>query len=225
MRALFLTTLVTLTLFSSTLDDKKERYSASEVPKNMTVEVKKERFFSLLVPAVNRVYSGLMAQYLSVKSDMQKGLGAKRIEELKIKYKAKTDLELLVALKPHPKSLALAQAAMESNWGTSRFFVQANNVFGMWSVNKNDKRIAASFRRDGTKTIWLKKFDSLEDSVKAYYLLMSKGRAYKRFRAVRYESNDVFKMVKKLDKYSELGAVYGERLSGIIRYNKLTKYD
>lgn len=225
MKYLFLVFIVSVNLFAYTFDGSKEIFSASEVPKQMTVPLKKKRFFSLLVPPINRVHKEIMAQYLSVKADMKSGKNPQRIEKLKIKYKAKTDLLLLYALKPHPQSLTLAQAAMESAWGTSRFFVEANNVFGMWSVNKNEKRIPAKYKRKGTKTIWLRKFDTIDESIRAYYFLMAKGRAYKRFRKTRYETDDVHQMVKKLDKYSELGSVYGERLSGVIRHNKLTEFD
>ena len=73
-----------------------------------------------------------------VKKDLKSGSNAAKIEKLKTIYKVKSDKSLLLALKPHPRSIALAQAAMESAWATSRFFVKANNVFGMWSVNKNE---------------------------------------------------------------------------------------
>ena len=78
----------------------------------------------------------------------------------------------------HPISIALAQAAMESAWGTSRFFKEANNIFGVWAYYKNTPRIAALQKRNG-KTIWLRKYASLEDSVSDYYRNISKSSAYK----------------------------------------------
>ena len=95
----------------------------------------------------------------------------------------------------------------------------------MWSSNKNEPRIAAAEKRGGKKTIWLRKFDSIEDSVRAYYKLMARGKAFKEFRELRYKSEDVHKIVKKLDKYSEIGELYGKELSQVIKYNRLTKYD
>ena len=212
--------LLTTNSFAST-----PKYTAVNVPKKMTVAVKKERFYYLLAPAIDKVYKELALQYVQVKKDLESGSNAVKIEKLKKTYKVKSDKELLLALKPHPQSIALAQAAMESAWATSRFFVKANNVFGMWSVNKNEPRIAAGEKRGGTRTIWLKKFDSIEDSVREYYKMMGRGRAYKDFRSVRYETNDVNKIVKKLDRYSEIGEKYTKELSSMIRYNKLTKYD
>ena len=55
--------------------------------------------------------------------------------------------------------------------------------------------------------------------------LLATSKAYKEFRELRYKSDDVYAMVKKLDKYSEIGELYGEELGQVIRYNKLTKYD
>ena len=201
------------------------KYTATDVPKKMTVPVKKERFYYLLAPAIDKVYRELDVQYSEVKEDFKSGSNAAKIEKLKKTYKVKSDEALLLALKPHPQSIALAQAAMESAWATSRFFVKANNIFGMWSVNKNEPRIAASEKRGGTKTIWLRKFDTIEESVREYYKMMGRGRAYKEFRRVRSESDDVYKMIKELNHYSEIGEKYTKELASMIRYNKLTKYD
>lgn len=225
MKHVYLTLFIAVTLLVSNSFASTPKYTATLVPKKMTVAVKKERFYYLLAPAIDKVYNELSVQYIEVKKDLKSGSNATKIANLKKTYKVESDKALLLALKPHPQSIALAQAAMESAWATSRFFVKANNVFGMWSVNKNEPRIAAGEKRGGTKTIWLKKFNSIEDSVREYYKMMGRGRAYKEFRNVRYETDDVMKIVKKLDRYSEIGEKYTKELSSMIRYNKLTKYD
>jgi len=214
--------MLTVALFATTTSSK---YVAKIVPKNMSVHTKKERFYALLVPAVQKVHSELQKQYEKVAKEMKNDTNATQITTLKIVYKATTDDELLGALKPHPQSIVLAQAAMESAWATSRFFVEANNVFGMWSTNSNEPRIAAGVKRGGKYTIWLRKFDSIEASIRAYYRLMARGKAFKEFRALRLKTEDPYELVKKLDKYSEIGAAYGEELSQVIRYNKLIQYD
>ena len=147
-----------------------------------------------------------------------------RIETLKKTYKVTTNQELLLALKPHPVSVTLAQAAMESSWGTSRFFTQANNVFGIWSFNKNDPRIAATGQR-GSKKIWLKKYTTIKDSVRDYYKNMGRSFAFDDFRKERLLSNDPLILVTKLDRYSEKGAAYGEELHSMITFNKFMQYD
>jgi Bax protein len=200
-------------------------YTVANVPKNMSVSTKKARFYYLIVPVVQKVHKELKLKHDSVLKDMKNSQNRKQIQELKKVYRITTDKELLLALKPHPQSIVLAQAAMESAWATSRFFVQANNIFGIWSTNKFQKRIAAKEKRDGIRTIWLRKFDTLEDSVREYYKMIATAKVYKEFRALRYSSNDVIQMVKKLDKYSEIGERYTKELASMIRYNKLTKYD
>ncbi len=219
--ALFMSvSLLTTNSFAST-----PKYTPSNVPKKMSVAVKKERFYYLLAPAIDKVYKELSTQYDEINKDLKSGVNAAKITKLKEIYKVKSDEALLLALKPHPQSIALAQAAMESAWATSRFFVKANNVFGVWSVNKNEPRIAAGEKRGGTRTIWLRKFATIEDSVREYYKMMGRGKAYKDFRRVRSQSSDVYEMVKELEGYSEIGEKYTQELTSMIRYNKLTKYD
>lgn len=209
-------------LFAATSSTK---YTASIVPQKMSVQEKKARFYSLVAPPVEKVHNELMKQFVEVKADLKSNKNRTKIEKLKEVYKVKTDKELLLALKPHPQSIVLAQAAMESSWATSRFFTQAYNIFGMWSSNPNEPRIAAGEKRGGTRTIWLRKFSSVEDSIREYYKLMGRAKAYKKFREVRYETDNVFEIIKKLDNYSEIGEKYVEELGSMIRYNKLTNYD
>ena len=200
-------------------------YSVAVVPKIMSTSVKKERFYQLVVPAVSRVYSQLLGMYEQTKKEIEKNANSQKIKYLREKHNVGTNLELLYALKPHPPSIVIAQAAMESAWATSRFFCEANNVFGMWSKSPKEARIAAGVKRAGGRTIWLRKFYSIEDSVREYYKLMGRGKHFKAFRKTRYETDDVHEIVKKLDKYSEIGDLYGKELSQMIRYNKLTLYD
>jgi len=178
----------------------------------------------MLLPEVQAVFSELTIQYEEIVLALQNNTQSDRINKLKKIYKANNDVELLQALKPHPISVTLAQAAMESSWGTSRFFKEANNVFGVWSFNKREPRIAANGQR-GSKTIWLKKYSSVKDSVRDYYKTMGRSFAFKEFRQERLLTNDPFILVTKLDKYSEKGAEYGKALHSMITYNKFVQYD
>ena len=197
------------------------KYLAAIVPENMTVAEKKERFKFLLVPAVESVYEELIRQYNETEILIEEG---KDTADLLISYKASTNSELLTAMKPHPKSIALAQAAMESAWGTSRFFIEANNIFGVWSFDANEPRIAAGEKR-GKKTIWVKKYPSLRASVKDYYRVLARGAAFGEFRELKMQQATPYELVTKLDRYSEKGALYGEELSSMIRFNKFEQYD
>ena len=193
------------------------------IPK-MTVQEKKARFKTLIVPAVNDVYAELMVQYQEISALIDSEYNSQQIEKLKVEYKAANNDELLMALKPHPKSIAIAQAAMESAWATSRFFREANNIFGVWSFDEDEPRIAALQKR-GDKTIWVKEYSSVKAAVKDYYRTLGRSSAFKEFRELKMRSNDPFLLVTKLDRYSEKGAEYGHELTSIIKFNKFDAYD
>ncbi len=190
----------------------------------ISVQEKKQRFTKIITPPVHRVYSDLMQQYQEAIKLIQTDENNEKLNALKSKYNVTTHEELLMALKPHPQSIAIAQAAMESSWATSRFFKEANNIFGVWSFNKNEPRIAAAKNR-GNKTIWLKKYASIEDSIRDYYRTLATGRAFKEFRELKMKTNNPYELVKKLDRYSEKGIEYGRELAEIIRFNKFYTYD
>lgn len=185
---------------------------------------KKEEFSNLVVPVIDKVYKELEAQYEDISKNIKNYKYAKRVLNLKKSYKVRTDKELLMALKPHPKSIAIAQAAMESAWGESRFFKEANNLYGVWSFSKKEPRIAASQQR-GDETIWLKQYKSIEESVRDYYITLGRSSAFREFRKLKMKTDDPYKLVEKLDRYSEIGEKYAEDLSGIIRYNRFYLYD
>ena len=189
-----------------------------------SVQEKKAQFKSTIVPAVNKVYTDLMQRYQEVLELTQIAGNSEQLSALRQEYKATDNDELLMALKPHPQSIALAQAAMESSWATSRFFREANNVFGIWSFRENEPRIPAGKTR-ADKVIWLKKYSSVEASIRDYYRTLARGDAYSEFRILKMETNDPYALIQKLDRYSEKGAEYGEELSAIIRFNNFVAYD
>ena len=213
-----------LLVFSCAELPEESQYDPYIVPENMTVEEKKQRFEALMVPPVKRVYQELNFQFKETELWMKKGRYPQRIAALKEEYKADSDQQLLAALKPHPPSIVLGQAALESAWGTSRFFVEANNVFGVWSFDSEEPRIAADVRR-GNKTIWVKKYNSLEDAVRDYYRVLARGHAHQHFRDLRLKTDNPYKLARKLDQYSEKREVYIEELISLISYNKLTRFD
>jgi len=224
MKFLLLFSLLFTAMTATSLLAKEKHYSASIVPKNMTVAEKKKRFFALLVPAVEDVYKALEAQYLQVKKEIKNHTNKAKIQKLKKKYNVKTDKELLIAIKPHPMSITLAQAAMESAWGTSRFFVQANNIFGVHSTNRKAKRVAAG-EKTGNWRVWMSKYDTLDQAIRHYYFVISTTPEYKEFKLMNYENKPVMEIVKGLKEYSTRGDAYVKELASMIRYNKLTKYD
>jgi len=199
--------------------------SKSTSEKKVHLTPKKKNFIHLVLPAIDNTYKRLEARYYKISQDMKNHTNQEEIQRLKKKYNAKSDEDLLARLKPHPVSIVLAQAAMESSWATSRFTKEANNIFGMWSINENEPRIAAGETRDGNRTIWLKKFETIDDAVQAYYDMIARGGAYQRLRVLRMQYDNPYKITPGLDKYSEMGADYGNIVNKLIKYNQFTKYD
>ena len=130
---------------------------------------------------------------------------------------------LINRLHGFPVSIVLAQAALESGWGTSRFFLQANNPFGIWSFNPDDDRMVASSHRSGEK-IYLRKYHNLEQAIEGYYVTLATG-PYSDFRIARRKTSSPYLLCEDLSIYSEKGEVYVKELQQVIRTNDLTKYD
>ncbi len=203
----------------------KPKYLAHSISKDMSIKMKKKRFLYLIVPPTQNVHKKLMQRYKRVAEDINNTHITDEIVSLKKEYGATSNEDLLARLKPHPVSIALAQAAMESSWATSRFFIEANNIFGMWSNSPKQERIAAGEKREGNVTIWLRKFNTIEDSIQAYYKLIATANAYAKLRKLRLETNNPFIITQGLDKYSEIGQAYIDEINSVIRHNNFTKYD
>ena len=137
--------------------------------------------------------------------------------------------KLLRAVNYVPPSLALAQAANESAWGTSRFAKQANNFFGQWCFKKGCGIVPA--RRDVGSTHEVRKFNSTQGSVRSYLKNINTGRAYSSLRSVRAKTSGKNAMLTGHDlagglvKYSARGEAYVKEIRSMIRTNKLKKYD
>lgn len=126
-----------------------------------------------------------------------------------------------------PPSLALAQAANESAWGTSRFALQANNYFGQWCFTKGCGVVPKA--RSAGLTHEVRKFDSAMASVRGYVYNINSSPAYQELRDYRVKSNtrvsSGLTLVKGLSKYSERGQDYIDEISHMIRFNRLQGFD
>ncbi len=128
-----------------------------------------------------------------------------------------------------PPSLALAQAAEESGWGTSRFSRLGNAIFGEWTFDKESGLLPRE-REDG-KRHRVKAFKSLLHSVRAYARNLNSHRAYREFRAARGDLRrngaplSGRKLVDTLKRYSERGLDYVKTLRSIMAVNKLGPLD
>jgi len=205
------------------------------------VKIKKELFFDYLYPMVKYENEGI-------------GELRNKIEELKSKSSlTQSDQEFLLATAKQfsltemaewdstkfdpllsrvdivPASLALAQAANESAWGTSRFALEANNLFGQWCFTKGCGVVPKA--RDAGKKHEVAKFDSVHQSVKAYINNINSGGAYNELRQIRKNLREQKQPIKGdllangLVKYSERGSEYIKEIQAMIRINKLGSYD
>jgi Bax protein len=142
----------------------------------------------------------------------------------------KVDLaEMLRRVDIIPPSLALAQSAEESGWGTSRFAQQGNALFGQ-RIFKGTNGIVPK-RRDKGKTHRVRTFSHLIEGVKSYARNLNGHPAYKKFRAVRARLRDGGqdlngdRLARTLAAYSERGPAYVRTIRAIIRVNELHQYD
>ena len=153
------------------------------------------------------------------------------LDRLASRYKTKPDrLDILIKrVDVIPTSLALAQAAIESGWGTSRFATQGNAIFGQWTTAGGRGMVPAG-REEGL-THKIRTFDRLSESVTAYILNLNTHRAYRGLRALRQEARnkgarpDGMRLAAGLEPYSEKGEEYIDLLRGIIRVNRLLPFD
>ena len=127
-----------------------------------------------------------------------------------------------------PVSMAIAQAAKETGWGTSRFAQEGNALFGQWTWSGEGIKPAGA--EDGT-THKVMKFIVLQASVKAYQRNLNTHSTYKDFRSARAELRDAGKKLDStilsqyLDKYAETGKEYVKILQQIIKQNNLEDFD
>ena len=127
-----------------------------------------------------------------------------------------------------PVSLAIAQAAKETGWGTSRFALEGNALFGQWTWSK--KGISPK-NKDPNQSHKILQFQILKASVKAYKNNLNTHNAYKEFREARAKLRQDKKQIvgldltKYLSRYSAIGEKYVIILDDIIEKNSLTDFD
>jgi Bax protein len=203
-------------------------YRSSIDLSGVDVQKKKQDFINLMLPSILIAKFELEQTRLQVEDLINKkgaltDLEQNYIDKLQKSYKCKTNSELLSRLQTHPTSIVIAQAALESGWGTSRFYCEANNIFGVWSYSKSEPRIRASEDREGTE-VYVRKYDSLPESIASYFKTLARG-PYSEFRNTREKTNDVYELIPHLKVYSELREEYVRRLEQVIKYNHLVQYD
>jgi len=203
---------------------------------NIPVKEKKNIFFRLLGPLILMSNEEIEKDRLRLdKESISSSWTIKLARKYRVIKKADTFItkvqfkELKKRVDIIPPSLALAQGAEESGWGTSRFAAEGNALFGQWDFS--GKGMKPSRQRKGLGDYGLARFDTALDSVKGYMLNLNTTGAYKKLRNKRQEFRlnnkkiSGWELAKTLDKYSERGQDYIDALHNMMSYNKLNATD
>lgn len=209
------------------------------------VDVKKQQFFDYLedyVIAENEAIAEVREELQSFADIANSGVGFSNRErqwilELADYYRIdsteKSDREianeLMLRVDGIPVSLVLAQAANESAWGTSRFALEGNNIFGQWCFEEGCG-IVPSRRRSGD-IHEVKRFDSIRESISGYFQNINTHDSYRYLRQLRAEMRvanadlDPLLLASGLGRYSQRGDHYVDEVQNIILQNDLMERD
>ncbi|MGC3944948.1 MAG: glucosaminidase domain-containing protein [Chryseolinea sp.] len=195
---------------------------------NLPTDEAKRTFISAVLPAVLVAKHELSMVRLHLMKLQSKHFWS---HEDSIAYRAAAERfktndlqELILKVGTLPNSVVLAQAAVESGWGQSRFFLEGNNLFGIWSFDPNEPRIAAGEMR-GNRTIWLRSYSNMSESIISYFDMLSTSSAFKGLRAARHSTSDPLALVPHLRNFSERRGGYTRQLKMMILQNDLTRFD
>ena len=210
----------------------------SKLPKDLkgikSTQKKKDTFIKIVMPLILDENSKILEdrkKLFKILGKQSNSRGEKvwlkrRFKDYRIEKEDIAELKLRMDI--IPTSLAIAQAAKESGWGTSRFALEGNAMFGQWTWGKDgiepkDKKINQDHK--------ILKFPMLRSSVRAYMINLNTHRGYKEFREVRAElrrKNKIMsglELVNYLYNYAQTGSEYVKTLKKIIKQNELTDFD
>ena len=244
----------TVRLSASTIEQlfKDTNYSLTEVRKSKKVkpirlsllpnEIKqiesskkrKNLFIQIILPLILEENSLILIDRKRLFSILNKNKNSKKeINWLNRKFKQygvinKDIPTLKVRMDIVPVSLAIAQAAKETGWGTSRFALEGNALFGQWTWSGDGIKPAGAESDTKHKVM---KFKVLKASVRAYQRNLNTHSSYKNFRQLRAqlrddsEKLDSLLLADQLDNYAETGKEYTKILKQIINQNSLKDFD
>jgi Bax protein len=205
-----------------------------EIKNIESTERRKNLFIQIILPLIIKENNYIRLDRKKLFSILNKSKNTKAENKwLNSKFKQygvvnKDLFTLKVRMDEVPASMAIAQAAKETGWGTSRFAQEGNALFGQWTWSGEGIKPAAADSDTNHKVM---KFKVLQASVKAYQRNLNTHSSYRDFRSARAELRsegkklDSFVLTEYLDKYAETGKKYVKILQLIIRQNKLTDFD
>ena len=199
-----------------------------------STKLKKETFIKIVLPLIVAENEKILADRKKLlivsgkkyTTDLEKQWIRQKLLEYKVK---KGDLnELLIRMDVIPTSIALAQAAKESGWGTSRFALEGNAIFGQWTWSGQG---IAPLNRDSNKKHKILKFPILRASVKAYQNNLNTHKSYLKFREkrsiLRGKNKKIvgLELTNTLNNYAQTGSEYTDTLNQIIKQNRLLDFE
>ena len=199
-----------------------------------STKLKKETFIKIVLPLIvaenERILEDREKLIILSEKKFTTDLEKQWIRQKLLEYKVKKGnlKELLVRMDIIPTSIALAQAAKESGWGTSRFALEGNAIFGQWTWSGQG---IAPLDRESNKNHKILKFPILRASVKAYQNNLNTHKSYSKFRQKRSTLRDKNKKIKGLEltetlnNYAQTGSEYTKILNQIIKQNRLTDFE
>ena len=208
------------------------------------VKEKKEQFFQFMLPKIRLANTKIRVERSSLQDVFNRNkdepilsdADKKFLGALKVKYKISEELEaldsinaLLTKIDEVPASLVLAQSANESGWGTSRFAIEARNMFGIWCFREGCG--IKPLQRAAGKKYEVAKYETIQASVEAYMLNINSHPAYRELRRIRSEARadnsylSGMALAEGLETYSARGEDYVEEIKQLIRINKLQRFN
>ena len=199
-----------------------------------STKLKKETFIKIVLPLIVAENERIIADREKLLTLAEKkfttDLEKQWIRQKLLEYKVKKGnlKELAVRMDIIPTSIALAQAAKESGWGTSRFALEGNAIFGQWTWSGQG---IAPLDRESNKNHKILKFPILRASVKAYQNNLNTHKSYSKFRQKRLTLRDKNKKIKGLEltetlaNYAQTGSEYTKILNQIIKQNRLMDFE
>ena len=205
-----------------------------ELKEIQNVKKRKELFIQIVLPLILEENNKILLDRKKLFAILNKNNNSKSDNEwLNKKFKqygvSKKDIPTLKRrMDIIPPSMAIAQAAKETGWGTSRFALEGNALFGQWTYTSKGIKPAAA---EAGSTHKVMMFNVLKSSVRAYTRNLNTHKSYRKMRYVRAIQRDnesklnSLELVDYLDNYAETGKEYTEVLKKIIKQNFLNDFD
>ena len=206
----------------------------NEIKTIQNTKKKKEMFIKIVLPLIleenNKIRIDRKRLFKILNKSSNTDIEKKWLEKKYKQYGIRSnDLSTLkIRMDEIPVSLAIAQAAKETGWGTSRFAQEGNALFGQWTWSGDGLKPKDADKDKGHKVM---RFHILKLSVRAYLRNLNTHASYRDLRKARAELRDLEKpldsliLSKHLDKYAETGGQYIEVLQKIIKQNNLKDFD